>query len=591
MKKKLLIIIPSLCMTFLASCNKEQTYPVADMVVFGDQIYTANSNEEFVEAFAVKEGKYIYVGDANTANKYIGKNTSVYNYAFVMPSAIETHAHFLLENSFFQTCYLNSKNEKGELVNKETLLNCIEKYATDNEILDSENPHLFGYGYDQLSIPTNLELLYREDLDGLCNGKVADVPVYIAETSLHQAWVNTLTLERAGIKITLPKGESDPVSGILRDDDGVALGVLINEAISYVLQKGFQFPILDDDGYQKAVKDTCYYLNKMGYTGHYDAWTNFDGSDRLYKALYDVDKNNELTCFFTTCYNITTYEYNSEKLDDILNKVDGYRNKYTNTHTEPKFIKLFADGVLESGTGFLKEPYLFDDQYYGQQIWKQNEMDQIVLESNKRDLLVHTHVLGDASCEEAVNAYVKSNVNLNKKTRNSLAHCVLVDEPERQLIKSEEIGVAVNAGWLTDTSDTFCDPLVGKERQEQFYPYDGLTKLGVKTSVCTDRPCSDGPIDVFDYMGCMLLGYNNENGNHVARRKIDLSVKDAINMMTINGAWTANYEEERGSIEVGKFADFIVSDFSPFNCAFNIIKDIEVKATVFEGKFVYLKND
>lgn len=582
--KKQLLFIPIMCLTLLGGCG--EPIQEADMIVVANQIYTANKNGDFAEAIAVKDGKFIYVGDIDGAYKYKGSKTALYTTEFVMPSGIEGHAHFLLEQAFMKNCYINPTDNNGKEKTISQILAEIEKYAEDIQVLLSDEPHIFGYGYNQLYIFD----YSRFDLDNLCGGLLVDVPIYIAETSLHEAWVNTVTLTRANVALKLEKGEKDPVVGIQRDGDGVATGVLTNEAVGYILQKGFQYPVCNDIAYRNTVQNTCEYLNSMGYTGHYDAWSNFDGTDSLYKAINEVDKAKELTCTFTASYNISTFEYNDgSKLNEILDKIDNLRSTYRSDHFDPKFIKLFADGVLETGTGYLKEPYSGVYTGTGEKIWSEDAMNKIVLEANKKDLLVHTHTLGDASCAEAVQAFVNSNNVLGKKTRNSLGHCILVDDPEVALIKEHDIGVAINAGWLDENVESFdlYLAIIGEERSKKLYPYDKLLDTGIAPAISTDRPCADGPIDVFDYMGSIILGYNAIKGNRTARREMNVSVKDAINMLTINGAWMANYEDTRGSIEVGKYADFVTSLHSPFYCNPRLIKDIDIESTCFEGKFVY----
>ena len=588
MKTKL-IFLPALCITLLSGCG--ETKEVADMIVVANQIYTANEKGEFADAIAIKDGKYIYVGNIEGAKKYAGDITSYYSTEFIMPSGVEAHAHFLLEQAFMDSCYITRK-VNGVYRSKADVLGDIEKYAEENGFTGAEGEHLFGYGYGQIQLFNPFEGgrgYCRQDLDNICGGALANIPIYIAEESLHEAWVNTCTLERAGIAMQLKEGEKDPIVGILRDEDGYPTGVLTNEAVTYLLQKGFRYPICSDIGYKKVVKNTSEYLNSMGYTMHYDAWTNFDGTDLIYKALHDIDKANELTCVYTGSYNIATFEYRTSKLDDILNKIVDIRNNYKSDRFDPKYIKLFADGVLETGTGFLKEPYSAVYTGTGEQIWQQDDMNKIVLEANKKDLLVHTHTLGDASAAESIQSFVYSNNQLGKKTRNSLGHCCLVDDEDIAYLKDNEIGSAVNAGWLTETGDGFDlhATIVGQERAKDLYPYDKMLRAGAKPAISTDRPCTEGPIDIFDYMASIVLGYPSDLTNQVARRELNVSVKDAIDMLTINGAWMANYEGTRGSIEVGKFADFVTAKHSPFYCNPRLIKDINIEATCFEGKFVY----
>lgn len=567
MKKAVSLLLVTLSIFSLASCGKEQK---ADLLIKG-KIYTGT---DFVECAAIKDGKYIYVGDVESANKYIDKDkTKIENVDFAMSSGTETHGHFISEAAFKKGLYIPI----DYYFSPSKIIDCVVEYHEKHP----EVKKIFGYGWSQYLmayISNPRELLDDERLDG--------IPVCIAADSLHALWCNTAFLKAADVY-----DKPCDISQVLRDNNGIATGYIMDEAVFYLRNKVFG-SLLDENEYKEAVKDASKFLNSLGYTAHYDSWSNFDGTDAMYKAISEVDKDGQATMYYTSAYSVTTYsDYKQE-----IAKAEEYRTKYATSHYSPAFIKLFADGVVETETGYVLEPYL-DTGSTGTRLFEPNHMNEIVELANKKDFMVHAHTYGDAAVRETVDAYILSNQKNNKTYRNSIAHACLVTDSDLKRIAENNIGVATAANWSVelpgDTWEVFLTSILGDTRRKAMYPDYDFVKYGIKAGVSTDRPCANGFVeDIFDYIGLLTTGidYRGKTADQVvARRDKHLTVKEAIDMVTINGAWIGNVENTRGSIAVGKYADFVVSNKNPFEVELSKINEIDVQSTYFEGKLVYSK--
>ena len=321
-----------------------------------------------------------------------------------------------------------------------------------------------------------------------------------------------------------------------RYENGEAIGILRDEACVYVRNHIFG-SLLEHEKYKLAITNAATYLNSLGYTAHYDMWSNFDGTDEMYKSIYELDDENALTCLFGSAYSIESYE--KANASEGVIKAAELKNKYTSTHYKPSWLKLFADGVLEANTGYVKEPYVFDSQNFGTQIWDDETMTSIVNEANENGLLVHIHTMGDAAVSEALNAFIDSKSH-NGYYRNSLGHVGLIGTDDLVRVKENDIGIASGANWASQVTQTQIEAVketIGEERFRKMYPFEEYPQYGIKAALSTDNPCSPGIMDVFGYIQVLVNGYDHKypiNEDTFPKRNTFISVEDALKMFTIN---------------------------------------------------------
>ncbi len=571
MNKKLLILAATSFLTLgLVACDNK---PAADLVVFADSIYTANANGDFVTAFAVKDGKYIAVGDNESIRNYIGNSTKVISNKFAMPGAIESHGHWILEEAFKLGCFVHAFNEDGSPASYEQVINEIKAYQTAHP----ELTEIYGYGINviQQGMPTITQL----------DEAFPDIPVFISEGSLHGAWANSKCLKEAGIYDADVEGVH-----IERDDKGLPTGVIKDEACGYVRNHIFG-ALLSENDYKQAIVNAAKHLSSMGYTSHYDMWSNFDGTTEMYKAMHSLEEDGDLNFLFSGAYAIESYE-KSEASSMIQTAVD-LKNQYSSQHFKPNYLKLFADGVMESCTGYITSTYKDKPNNHGTRIWDPETMNNIVNEANSNGLLVHIHTMGDAAVTEAVDSFIYSESN-NGYYRNSLGHVALINENDLSRVKDHNIAVSSGANWASQTTEddlALVDEYVmSKEMYCSLYPFKDYVDYGIKAALHTDNPCLPGILDLFGYIQVMVNGMDHNlpiTEKTIVRRNDFVSVKDAIDMYTINGAWMNNLENERGSIEVGKYADFIFTNSDPFKVNIDDVYKVSVTNTYFEGNKVF----
>lgn len=587
--KKMLLMFLSFVMftTVFSGCKSEQE--VADLVVYGT-IYTAeDENDGLAEAFAVKDGKFIYVGDRKGVEKYVKNGeTEVIdrtNQGLIIPGCTEGHAHY------FSGTGLNKVLPAGGKSYTEILAVLEEKVKNENitQFLT------FGWETMELTPKRDLGFSFAREIEEIA----PNIPVVLLDNSGHSAVCNETALKMAGL------WDNPTVRGgkVYLDNDGNPSGYVGDQAVFYVTDKVIGKPLTDEQ-----YKTACLYgMNKLlelGYTNALDAFTNMYDATALYETLKKMDEKNELKLNVSACYNIKSFdsEIYKDKVDEVVQIV----NDYKSTHLNPSYIKLFADGVVESGTGWLIDGYKTyeEGKEHGNIIWTEEELNSIVKYANSKGIIVHTHAYGDGACRAMLDAYINSNKENSGSFRNCLAHVRNIKLDDVIRAGQNKIPITENLIWHTDVDAT--DPIQKAMRDYVLnyvpesiyysgYPMKTLIENGVITTSSTDAPAAESVIgSIMNVIEVATTGIAPQDTNSTAFNETELiSVRQALKALTINGAWQLGLEKERGSIKTNKYADFVILDTNFLDYKGEQLRSIhnaKILNTYFEGESVYALN-
>ena len=588
--KRIIIGLLVICLltVSLAGCfgdKQSEKSASADLVVYGT-VYTAEEeNDGLAEAFAVKDGKYIYVGDKQGAKQYIKDGeTQVIDRTgkgLIIPGCTEGHSHY------FDGTGLNSQLTGSDCSYEEVLKILKEKFEKEG----IKQFVSFGWKTTELSSALEAGKNFAEEIESMAPG----IPVVLIDNTGHNAVCNTTALKMAGLL------ENSKVRGgeVYPDKDGNPSGYLGDQAVFYVTDKAIQTP-LNDEQYRNACLYGMNTLLKYGYTNALDAFTNMYSPTALYAALKKMDDAGELKINVAACYNIKSFDADiyQTRVDEVADIV----KKYSGTHLNPGYIKLFADGVVEEGTGWMLEKYKIAEKgkEYGNIIWEPDELDALVKYANSKNLLIHAHTYGDAACKAMLDSYIASNKANGGEFRNSLGHArnILLEDIVRAA--DNHISIAENIIWHTGYNEKKPDELVAKgkilelisdEIYNSGYPMKSLIKNGVIMSSSTDAPAAvfvEGTI--MNVLEVATTGIQpGEDADAYGKDEL-LTVREGLQALTINGAWQLGLEKERGSVKVGKYADFVILDKNILDYQgdeLRTIGDTKILNTYFEGEKVY----
>jgi len=546
----------------------------ADLVVYG-KIFTSESGK-IVEAFAVKDGKYVYVGDKKGAEVYVeaGK-TEVVDYTdkgLVMPGCGNGHSHYMLGYALKSIGTLIGLQDDSEKLLKEIVPVAVKKARAEGAT------SIFAQGWRLQSLEANMPT--RLDLDAICS----DIPIYLLDEECHKALANTILLKKAGIikedgtagRTTLRGGE------IVTDADGMPTGLLKEQAQTYVRS------FLDNDNLYTLGKATAnlaeieQYMHSVGYTMYCEGWGNYFVNTNYYQAAQELDKAGKLHFVLGLPYEIESWMDMDEALARAIDA-----KKFETTRVIPRWIKLLFDGGVEAGTGIV-DP-LYPDGHQGIANWTEEEVTELTRKANANGLVIHIHVMGNKGVNQVVNAFVNGGQD---EMRNTLVHVRNVNTEDYLRMAQHNIYVTSGVTWhhfpagaVEYIREHGMTP-VGYE--DKAYPFKSYFDNGIPATIHSDYPALSGsPDDPFGIMEIAVTGVLwSENGTPLWTEEL-VSREEVLTALTINCAKQMFVEDERGSISTGKYADFLLLNQDVLTCPVNQIHATKPAATYFEGKKVF----
>ena len=547
----------------------------ADLVVYG-KIFTSES-KQIVEAFAVKDGKYVYVGDKAGAEAYIenGK-TEVIDYSgkgLVMPGCGNGHAHY---SSGFAIQTIGTIVSKEDDVDK--FLNEIVPAAVQ-KAKDTGATSIFGFGWEYLKFKDNMPT--RQQLDAICS----DIPIYFADEEAHKGLANTLALVNAGIMKedgTVLKKDHDIRGGeIVMGDDGTPSGFLKEQAGTYTRSFLDNDNLFSVDIAKTNMSKIQEFLLSEGYTMYIDGWSTYFYNTNFYQAAQQMDEAGDMKFVLGLTYEIESWM----NVDEALAKAKDVQ-KYATTRVKTNWLKLFMDGTVEGGTGFV-EP-IYPDGHQGIANWEEEEFTDLTRKANEKGLTMHVHAMGNKAVNRAVNAFVNGGED---EMRNTLVHVFGVLPTDYQRMADHNICVTAGLLWhhyTNEVQEAFWGGSVPVGMEDKAYPMKSYFDHGVIVSSHSDFPATCGsPDDPFGIMEIAVTGTLwSENAKPWWTEEL-ITREQALTALTINVARQMFLENERGSIKEGKYADFLLVTKDVLTCPVTEIHEAKPAATYFEGKKVY----
>lgn len=562
----------------------------ADLVVYG-KIYTANSTDDIAEAMAIKDGKYLFVGDRKKVRKYIGRQTEVVEHDtnhLITPGFTDGHAH-----RFFMDP-INDEHPQDVVSiddSKEDVLRKVGTYL--NKHPQVKYLHVQGINNKLCEEP-----ITRDVLDSIS----ADKPICILDASGHRGFFNTAALKRAfnpqemysfDVDAPLPADFRMPGGDIFcfaqnHPLAGTINGYLTEEIMHYVVRHIIS-PNTDFDTFCKRILQIRDVLHSMGYTNYVDAISNSYTTDIPWRALKALDDKGELQMNVVTNYDLFVWD---KQLTKTLDEVADWKEMYGTKHFKPTNIQFFIDGTPQAATALISKPYFNlknqNNDYCGLQLWDDKALLNLVVEANQRGLVCHPHTMGDLAVHKVIQTYIKAAEITGKKMRNNVTHVRGISKEDIRLAASFDIavvgGTMLHAPFFNNASEwqNFTD----EEIAWHGYPLKSIVEGGARLCSHTETFGVDNTFTSgYRVLSASVAGTLDPGETPYNPSEL-LTPVQALRTMTINGAWQMGLEKERGSIEVGKYADFTIADGDILTCEKNKIAAIKILATYFEGKMV-----
>ncbi|QNR83575.1 amidohydrolase [Pedobacter riviphilus] len=528
----------------LTSCTKKEK---VDVIVFNAKVYTVNSKFDTVEAFAVRNGKILALGKSDDIQtKYTGKEEINAEGKTVYPGFIDAHAHFYGYGKSLQTADLRETKSWDEVLAR------LSDFAKTHP-----EGWLIGNGWDQndwdnKAFPTN------EQLTAL----FPDRPVFLNRIDGHAAIANQKALDDAGIK-----SEQKLVGGDMLTQNGKLTGVLIDNAVALVARK---IPSPDAKLAEKIFIDAQKNCFAAGLTTIDDCGLSYQAVEFIEK----LQKENKLK--------MRLYVMLSDEPDNY--KYLFSRGPIKTDRLNVRAFKVYADGALGSRGACLLHPYSDMPHKTGFLLSDQQHFEEVAAKIAANHFQMCTHAIGDSANRVILNIYNKILKGKNDK-RWRIEHAQVVNASDFDLFGKASIVPSVQPTHAT--SDMYwAGQRLGAERLKSAYAYKQLLKQNGWIPLGTDFPVENiNPLLTFyaatvraDAKGFPKGGFQRENA---------LTPEETLRGMTIWAA-KANFEEhEKGSLEKGKLADFVMLDHDILKSTPQKILKTKVLKTYLNGEKVY----
>ena len=544
----------------------------ADIVVYG-KIFTSES-DQIAEAFAVKDGKYIYVGDRKGAEEFVDEGrTEILDHTgkgLVMPSCGNGHAHYLMGYAM---------NAVGAVVgaqdDADAFLTRIVPAAV-KRARESGATTVFGFGWNYFIFRDNMPT--RQQLDAICD----DIPIYFADEEGHKGLVNTLSLVKAGIMKEDGTVLKKEVRGgeIVMDPEGIPTGLLKEQAGTYVRSFLDNDRLITVDTAKANMARIQEQLLSEGYTMYLDGWGSYFYNDHFYQGARKMDESGDMHFVLGLSYEIESWM----DVDATLAKAIDAR-KYASAHIMPNWVKIFMDGTVEGGTGYV-DP-LYPDGHQGLVNWTEEEAADITRKANENGLSMHVHTMGNKAVSLTVSSFIEGGKD---EMRNTIVHVRNVIPSDWQRMADHNIYATAGILWhdMPTGASEKLKSIVPAGMEDKSYPMKTYFDHGINMSSHTDYPALSGcPDDPFGIMQIAVTGSHPDVKGEPWWPEELLTREQALTALTINCAKQMFIEEERGSISKGKYADFLLVDKDVLTCPADQIHAARPAATYFEGKKVF----
>jgi predicted amidohydrolase YtcJ len=528
----------------LISCNQESKIHV-DTIIKNAKIYTVNDRFSTAKAMAIQDGKIVAVGTVNEiTNKYKSKNTIEAKGKFIFPGLIDAHCHFYNFGLSLQEADLRGTKSMDEII---TRLKDFQK---------NKNPtFIVGNGWDQndweiKKFPT------KADLDAV----FPNIPVVLNRVDGHAIIVNSSALKLAGIT-----KDTNADGGQIEIANGEPTGILVDNPMELV------FKIIPKPNRKiqiAALLDAEKVMFDYGLTTVNDAGLDPD-------IIHLMDSLQKVKLLKINIYAMVTA---NQKNMDLYFKKGIYKTDNLNVRS----FKMYGDGALGSRGACMHKPYSDQAKQYGALLAKGPALKAVALQIAASNFQLNTHAIGDSANTVILKIYKE--VLTNKKDRRwKIEHAQVLREADFDYFK---LGIIPSVQPTHATSDMYwAEDRLGKQRIKNAYAYKKLLQKAGIVALGTDFPVEEvNPMLTFhaavarkDSKEYPKGGFQIENA---------LTRTETLKGMTIWAAFSNFEEKEKGSLEVGKWADFVIFDQDFMKIAENKLVKLKAVTTYIKGSKV-----
>lgn len=529
-----------------------------DRIFYNGKIYSMDNAGSTYEAVGIDRGKIAFLGTNLEAVEINCSDKTDLEGRTVLPGFIDSHIH-CVTYAWYENCVKlhGAKSLKD-------VLELTESYMSGRDF--SGGKWIIGRGWNHFNFDV-AEVFTRQDLDSVCS----DVPVAYLRSCGHMCVVNTKAME-----IILKLDAAKPFLHEIDREKGI-----MHENAARLFLKAI--PAFDKEELAKLISFAGEKLNECGITGiHSDDVRSLPVKSKYetleaFKLLKDSGNLN------VRIYCLNTYD-SREQIDEYI--ADGYKTGQGDDMFRIGPVKIITDGALGGKTAALTDPYAGTEDQFGILHYSAERLEEIVSRCRENGLDITIHAIGDRAMENAVQAVKASNEKFGDSTRrHGVLHSQVAMEETLREMGRQNMQAFIQPVFVGSDMDV-AEKLVSNHENKKLYAWKSMLDAGMNVA---GSACS--PVEKFNVLENIQYAVTREKldggpeGGWLPQER--LTVKEAVELFTVNGAYASYEESIKGTLEEGKLADMVVLSGDIFETELHKIKDLLVLQTVLGGKTVY----
>ena len=567
-KKLRLLFLLLTAFSLIASCDNNPPSMEPELIVFNADIRTVDQNQNRAEAFAIKDGRFVAVGNNEEVLDLKGTTTESINAngATIVPGFIDSHTHLSSGSKIVTGINLTGIREKSVWL--EMIAERVKTMEPGEWLLGGR----WDYTFENKGLPT------RWELDNVSPNN----PVALSDIDGHSMWVNSLAIEKANIR-----ADSEvPLGGqiLVNESSGEPNGILLEGAMQLIWDAPTY--VRDSDLSRDQIEQVLDYANSFGITSVHDMSSRIE-LDK-YKDLA-INKKLYVRVFWGEHSKFSQEDdnTNNEKRINQLIREYKFHDQDRGPLIEYGFIKYVIDGVLSTHTAALIDPYSDRPEIVGEPFYIQGEINRLVNRANSLGMPVAIHAIGDRGVKMALNAFEYSG---NTSLANRIEHIEIIEPSDIDRFKKLNVTASMQPNHGTGVIGKYITPRVGLEREKYAYVWNDFLRSEVRLALSSDFATS--PFSPLVQLADAVFRESPSGlyeGPWYPRQA--LSFEQALYAYTQVGADLAGWGDQIGSISVGKWADFVVLDGALNDPVGRELKQRTVMGTYLAGRKVFSADD
>jgi len=552
----------------IASCDNNSPSMDPELIVFNADIRTVDQSQNRAEAFAIKDGRFVAVGNNDEVLELKGATTESINAngATIVPGFIDSHTHLSSGSKIVTGINLTGIREKSVWL--EMIAERVKTMEPGEWLLGGR----WDYTFENKGLPTRWEL-----------DKVSpNNPVALSDIDGHSMWVNSLAIEKANIRAN----SEVPLGGqiLVNESSGEPNGILLEGAMQLIWDAPTY--VRDSDRASNKIDQVIDYANSFGITSVHDMSSRIE-LDK-YKELA-LNKKLYLRVFWGEHSKFSQEDdstNNEARVNQLIREYE-FHDQDRGPLIEYGFIKYVIDGVLSTHTAALIDPYSDRPEIVGEPFYIQGEINRLVKRANNLGMPVAIHAIGDRGVKMALNAFEYSG---NTSLANRIEHIEIIEPSDIDRFKKLNVTASMQPNHGTGVIGKYITPRVGVEREKYAYVWNDFLRSEVRLALSSDF--STSPFSPLIQLADAVFRESPTGlyeGPWYPRQA--LSFEQALYAYTQVGADLAGWGDQIGSISVGKWADFVVLDGALNDPVGRELKQRKVATTYFAGRKVFSADD